>query len=56
MPKGGKRAGAGHKRGPEKKQLTVRILPATWEEINRRSAIHCSIGELFDLVFKPYKR
>ena len=51
--RGGKRAGAGRKPGPQKKQLTVRILPETHREINRRSARHSSIGALMDETFKP---
>jgi hypothetical protein len=51
--RGGKRAGAGRKPGPQKKQLTVRILPETHREINRRSAKHPSIGALMDDTFNP---
>ena len=51
--RGGKRIGAGRKRGPSKKQLTVRVLPETLAEINRRSATLPSIGALFDNDYCP---
>jgi hypothetical protein len=52
--KGGRRKGAGRKPGPVKKIITVRVLPITHKEINRRSAMHKSIGALFDeTFFKP---
>lgn len=51
--RGGKRDGAGRKPGPKKEQLTVRVLPETLKEINRRSATLPSVGALLD---KDYKK
>lgn len=50
--KGGKRTGAGRPRGPEKKTLTVRVLPQTRREIMRRAARFPSLGALMDSTFK----
>lgn len=51
--RGGKRTGAGRKKGPEKKELNARVLPVTLQEIHRRSAQYKSIGEMLDNAFTP---
>jgi len=56
MNRGGKRAGAGRKPGPEKIRISARVLPETARNIAKQALTKTSLGEFFDEVFKKNRK
>lgn len=46
--RGGKRKGAGRKRGPVKKSLHATVLEPTLKKLNQLASMRTSIGEVID--------
>lgn len=46
--RGGKRPGAGRKKGPEKKRLVALVLPATSDALNKQALFRPSLGVVID--------